>query len=433
MSLLFLVLSLAFSAVVLFRSGRLLVGGSRSFVLVAHVGFGVFFVLPVLVDLVAGPPRLGRFPTMQDAFRSTDVTIVYALFLVYVQTVFYFFTRTRRAGDAGSDPLVVNRIFQVACWIILFLPVMLALVGPDPSIYLKYSPFARGLAANEDLARFHVYVSRSVQFALIAGGVLLLTAKKAQLLRVVIFVSVGMGAACWMNGKRNAVAFALVIIVFTLYRRGVLTGKRLVGAVGLVTILFFIFSAYYQEDLRFSTATSENRSISDIGDERRIDFARDAVMRLSIYSALDDDIPSAISYPGQSVSLLVSSVLGSGSQKTYPNRVTSLAFASESLGRGGVTTSVYDEMLANFGFLGLAFAPFIVVAIAVFGGSSRSELGRVLTLFAVIAVQLVYLTAWLPVFIVWFVVIVATCGTFDGHRGPVNGMQTRGITRGGPM
>ncbi|MPZ16993.1 MAG: hypothetical protein GEV06_03625 [Luteitalea sp.] len=367
--------------------------------------------LPLVWDMIFGVPTYQRFPGFHLAATDPTARFAYCLTVSVPPLLWWAFRRPLRPAShrgAGSKRSEVMRwianlspAVRLTAILVLVLPVLLVLVSPDPSVYLRYTPWWRGWADVEATRQFHFWIARSVQFSFVAAALLLLHAKRLgrALLVVVPFVA----AAAWIPGKRNAVAFAAAFLLYALWERGVLRGRRLVIVTAVAAIVFGFFSVIYQTQLRFPEEYTRSRTVEDWIENARVDFGRDDVIRLVIHSELDPGQPQILDYPGESYLVVLGAILRGEriEAPSYPNRLTSIAMRSPPGGSGGVTTSILDESIANFGWIGLLVAPLVVLVVCRLGDSCHDSVISALTLFVVVCMFTTHPPPWAIMALVW--------------------------------
>jgi hypothetical protein len=217
-------------------------------------------------------------------------------------------------------------------------------------------------------------------------------------------------AACWINGKRNAVAYAIVLCLYAFWRRGVLRGKRLVIAGAALCTLFVAFSAYYQTQLRFSDEFVQEKDVQFWYENFRIDYGRDDVIKLAICAELNPHALRILEYRGQSLEIIATMLLPRrfwpDKTPSYPAHVTLQAMGQMPRG-GGLTTSVLEEAIANFSWLGCLLGPLLIAAVCRIGDSCRNENTRILTIMVAICLQVVHLAPWAPAAVMWILYVAA--------------------------
>lgn len=394
------------------KATRACMSGSRStvdFVFPVHF---FFCGMPLLLDTCLGVPEYNLFPGFGWAAADARTCIIYAIYVAICPMIWLWVGKTQGSPTSPSrmqGPPKRRQLSELMRWLLvlgLVLPIILVAISPDPSMYINYTTGGRSLYDRHAEKLFHILVGRACQLSLFAAAVLLYFAPHVVTRLVVLtpFVS----AACWINGKRNAVAYAIMLGLYTLWRRGTLRGKRLL-IVGVVTCSAFgAFSVYYQTKLRFSDTFVQRKDSHFWYENFRIDYGRDHVIKLAIFAELYPDKVQILDYRGKSAlimaTLFIPRSLWPEKPPSYATHMSVQAMERLPMG-GGVTTSVHDESIANAGIFGYLLAPLIIAGVCRIGDSCRDENTRMLTVMIAICLQVVHIAPWAPLAALWVVLV----------------------------
>ena len=152
---------------------RRVVLGDRSTILLVFPVFYIFFVLPLLYDLMLGVPSYADEPGFVYAERDVAVNAIYCLFLSLVPIIWSRFLRSGSNRCLQSERALRKlRRFRLPLFIALLLPLVLVCWAPDPSLYQQYGfVLTENLGQSlTDISQFHSYVMASTFVATIAAA-----------------------------------------------------------------------------------------------------------------------------------------------------------------------------------------------------------------------------------------------------------------------
>lgn len=393
----------------LFALKRIVKGKKDSILFVICV-FYVFFGTPLLLDVVLGMPEYKNRPGFYLASRDSLTSIIYSVFVAIVP---FFWWRTRaKSLEINKFKIDINAfvnkfrsIIVPSLFILMASPVILWCFSPDPLVYLQYgSSSARGFS--EASAAYHTYLGAVVYASIIASALLFMIKKKELFLFFLSCLAPFLFVSMWLSGKRFV--FFLIVILFTyiLLNKGLLKGKKILIYSIAVVILLGVYTVVYQSTYRADAYSNPEESYENI----RIDFGRDDVTKLAIYAETDPHL-SVLEHRGQS--LLFNSLFfiprdwWEGKPYPYPKYVTSAMFLQEpELWSWGVTTSIIDSAIADFGWLGFLIGPLFITIICRFGDRRNSAMANFLTTLVACLFLVLHLPAFVPIFFLWLFVML---------------------------
>ena len=417
------VLGTLWLAVVITRAVRALARGDRRSVLFVVLVFSFFFGLPQVLDLLVGSPMF----TYQRGFvvsqydRTTN--LVYLGYVAVTPVIMLAAGGPSRIDDRVIPMVPLRGLVRLVAWVAMLALPFVVLLSPEPEQYARYAAFVGQNAGVNP--QYHVVVSLAALLAGIASVVVLTAPNSPPILRVATLPFLGM--AIWVQGKRSIVALSLLLVIYLLWTRGYLRGRRFVAALAAAVLALGVFSYSYQSAVR------------DVGEERpgrqaalsaspayvgfRIDYGRDAVTKQAIYAELHPDEIQILEYRGQSIlfdlTFFVPRSMWPGKPYPYATYVTAAMFGFEPRDLGwGVTTSWLEEAIANLGWLGLLLGPLLPALICRLGDRQHSPFSGLLTVIVASLFLVLNLIAFMPIFLIWIVVQL---------RGPAR------ATRAGPM
>lgn len=392
-------------------SSQLAKGHRRSVLALIPIHF-VLCGLPLLADLVFGRPEYSRFPGFSLVSRDSATHTVYCAYVAAVPLLWWRIGRGRFPRDARTQPTTSARtsslVLLISLTIGLLSPVVAVLLSPRPSHYASYGAVLDEAFRSSEGWDFHHWVTLTSLIASVCFAGILASSRRITLLRVITLTPLQL-FAIWANGKRSIVAITLFLVGYVLWERGVLRGYRLVTAALLATATFLCFSVVYQSELRGFGAGS--RRTAEVMERVRVDFGRDDVLKLAIFAELNPEQLTILDHRGQSVlfslGMYVPRSLWSEKPFPYAQYVTSSALLVPPRLHGwGVTTSVLDEAIANFGWFGMLIGPTFLALLCRTGDRSAITFVRVLTPAVATLFLTVQLVAFAPLFLMWCALVL---------------------------
>jgi len=400
----------------------------------------LFFVMPLLIDAVGIKVQYSIYPALGIAFDdplSRVLTAVAALIAILMVT---HALRVAERRELKKPQRLRVRVKSYRWWSfpVIFLPLALVFLAPDPSAYKTFAaPFVlRNLGETfasqaSVAARHNVYVTWSTYLSCIAFALWISGRRSAwvwPLAPLVAFMNF------WINGKRNIIAIFILTLVFVLASEKPLDRIRLKGGAALMIGAFALLtgiSVWYQANYRPLVALTGKATETFM-----VDFGRLDVTRLAIAGHTSLGLRRPLEYPFQSLVLDVEAIaprIGSGKSETitYANRVTSIA-ANARIQRleGSITTSAISESIDNFGLVGIFIGPGILVAmtmISLYGGDPTLRLVGALSA-SLLAV--VHALAVLPI-LIFFILRLIVVRKNDRYLGTSLRSAPRPIQRSG--
>ena len=369
----------------------------------------LFFGVPLALDVAAGLPDYSLlFPGIDAAMRDRPTSLLYCVTISTAGAILWF-GRPRHPPAwlqrTGFTQLQLRWYVRAAAWAALLLPFIAVVASPEPRLYLSYAAIILDETTGA-LATSHGLVSTATMASLAGYCILMLSARRL-LFSFSAMLPFLFGSA-WVNGKRYFIAYLLAATVYVLWRRGVASGRRL----ALIMLLFAasqaIFSQVYQSAVRnVSGATS---SASEIYLGARADYGRDHVVKLALFSELHPERPPVLEYRGQSVlftlTMYVPREMWPEKPLPYAQYVTSAAFETAPQMWGwGLTTSIIDEAINNFGLLGIVLGPLVLVVICRLGDGATSQFAGMFTGPIACALLVVEVPAFGALFVTWVAAI----------------------------
>jgi ABC-type multidrug transport system fused ATPase/permease subunit len=209
----------------------------------------------------------------------------------------------------------------------------------------------------------------------------------------------------WINGKRNIVfliVFFIIYLVFT-NRRFSLLKKS------IFTFVFVGFSVWFTS-FYTSEIKKDVTGNTDKYTQYRIDFSRDHTLKLAIYSELHPERAPILDYRGETMlfylTIFVPRNLWPDKPLTYAQYITAAGLSQKAGYIGwGLTSSIFDELVANFGLWILLLCPWIIFKMIRFGESAQNKFVSLFTIFIVGVFMTVEITAYYILVIGWILLV----------------------------
>jgi hypothetical protein len=390
---------------------RDLANGRRDIILIVYPVHFLLCGIPPVLDWVLGKPDYFRFPGLVEATDHLPTHLVYCLYISVCPILWWLWNRRRNTRSLGELMVASaprpRRLLLVTMSLVVATPFLLLFFAPDPTVYLSYTPYQRGIHHAYDAQRFHMLISRTTVFAVLAALIALYNSTHWK--RSVITILPIIAALCWLHGKRNIVALAIAMIVFVIWHRRLLKGTPLIIWAALLFGLFATYSHTYQTHWRFSDAYYDARDWTDWYQNARIDYGRDDVIKMAILGEFKPSTYRVLDTRGQSIAIVLTvwipRYLWPEKPVKYPSYITELAMGSPSPGGGALTTSWLDEAMANFSWLAFFVAPWWIHILARTGNNCRSFPISLMTMLILVFIQSVHFAPWAPIFYIWVLVV----------------------------
>jgi hypothetical protein len=378
------------------------------FVMVVHF---VFMALPLALDVIVGRPAYRNWPGFSAASSDPMTEVIYGMYIAACPLIWWYFGRVRGGASVmARNPLRLTDVSRLArrmqplLTVLLLGPLLLLPLAPDPSVYRDYAAVVR-TRFDLDAASFHNSLSLAALLCVLSAQGILLARKRTALPAVVLGPFVVL--AVWLHGKRSIVILALAAILIALWQKRVLRGWRLGGVATLALVSYALFSQAYQVAFRSYDQIDSTQAY----ESTRIDYSRDNVVKLSIYSELHPEVGRILEYRLQSVLFYATIFIPRDlwPDKPWPYAVYSTAAAMkiprQFIG-WGVTTSCLEEAIANFGWLGMLVGPLTLALICGYGDTPGDPVLRLFTALVCCLALILQLAAWYVLALCWAVVMI---------------------------
>ena len=376
---------------------------SAYFVIPAHF---FFFGLPLVFDHLVGRPLIANWPGFAAAAQDPASCLIYDAYMAFCPVVIWFFGRPRggRLRKSGIVTRSISEQYKPLLIAIVISPVVALCFAPNPSVYSEYASVLSQHTANEQ--QFHMLLGNLIFLSIFAAAGLLFSARNAgatfAALAPVLFSGI------WLNGKRSVVIITMLVVgaaIMARMRRR-LGPSRIIATVVVMGSVFALYSYAYQARYRTLETLDFNSSYKNM----RLDYGRDLVTKMVLMHELNRPNFSILEYRGQSfffnaVMFIPREVWP---EKPWPYAVyataAALRFKVANIG-WGITTSWFDECVANLGWVGLMVAPLSIGLICRAGDRSGDPVLKVLTIAVTLLLLTVHFAAWYPLGYFWLVAL----------------------------
>lgn len=388
---------------------RSMMRGDRRTVHLIQLVHVAFCGMPLLLDLVIGPPAY-TYHLGYVAARADDTTTwIYLGYVVLVPLVFKVFggrespSGLSMSGGPRTEFILGPQARHAA--VATVVAFVFAVLLTDPISYLRY-----GTAIDTSFTAKPGYLLVSGLSGVAALGCVLLLSERSIHWRLRVAIVPLLFGAVWIQGKRSVVALTVFAYFFASWKSGRLGGKAVLLAGAAATLAIGGFSALYQSEIR-STATGarvERLAQSPNYVYFRVDYGRDAGIRQAIHVELDTGARSILDYRGQSLVFLAGAAVPRAVWPSkpfpYPVYSTSRALGIDTREIGwGITTSWLEEAVANFSWLGFLIGPAVPALVCNLGDRRGTAASSLLTVVVASLLLTVHIGAFLPVVALWLV------------------------------
>lgn len=388
-----------------------IIKGRFKTIYVVYFIYFVFFVLPLILDIVLGQPSYQNSPGFFIANKNHLVGVIYNLYILIPPIIWFCFSKKEIELSNIKFGLRIQQknnknkslFYFVVLFSIVLIPIIFLLFAPNISLYYEYGGHING-AMNEKENSYHSVLKILTTLSIVAA--ILLMFKSRGTISILFILSPFLIVSFWLNGKRSIVVFAIVMIFFMVWKKENLKGIKLVFIGFIAVVSIFLFSSSYQSSVRGFDEVSFQKKYENY----RTDFGRDDSLKLVIYNELDEN-SQILEYRGQSLlfytTMYVPREWWNEKPLPYAQYFTSALFLTEpQLWGWGMTTSILDESIANFGILGVVLGPLIILAVCRIGDSTNNLLVSLLSIIISAYFLTVHLVAFFPMFLGWVAIII---------------------------
>lgn len=353
--------------------------------------FNFFFVLPELVLLLFGGPKLGYagynliISSLETNIVWLTVVVILYLFHYYIASVNvarkspHFMKRGFRNINNEMELPPIGFLFVASLGVML--PTICAIFSPEPALYFQaFAPLYRPDDYNVSLAVYDYhsdYMNMACKLGMISVLILWIYSVKRKIFFLRIALVIIAVEILLFSNKRTLGSFLIVtmLLIDNLSDVKFKWKKNILVLLGVI----FYFILYH--------AVAKSQTSADFIDDPKVQyhlyFARVIDLKLVIFSLLNPEILPLLDYPCQS---LIHDVLywvprDLWEDKPYPfGRYYSAALKGHSLEavNGLFLTSYWSEMIANLAWWGLPIGGYLYYKLLKLVDQARSSIVYVL-------------------------------------------------------
>lgn len=357
--------------------------------------FFIFYILPLLLDIVIGVPKLNWAPLYERSFNDVLTNIFYCIFIIFI---IFQFNRIKKNVIIGSQKVKLKFDLLKEVVVVLFSlsPLFLVFIYENSFLYLIYKDHADIMIEKSPLPGY-IYLLSSVSVLIIFINAISLNYS----LKYVLFCFPIIFIDIWLNGKRNIVALVVVFFILLLFKnKSINKVPKLFISFFLIISLYFL-NSFYQNNIRTDKPEEAYSSF-------RVDFGRDAAMKAGIYKMIYNNSEKPIlEYPGQSfvfyATIFIPRDKWENKPLPYAQYFTSAVLDTEPKMWGwGLTTSFFEETISNFSYLGFLIGPFLFFRFIKASSKINSKIFDLFTILICSILLSVEITAYYILFVLWF-------------------------------
>ena len=330
------------------------IGGNRNIIVFLQCVCFFFYYIPMICDLVYSRPNYESWSWgFIKSHKDPTTEIIYCVVISYITYMFHYFQKKHTVSNLFDDlKMNSSKISFLLLFLlsIIIIYVIMQIDGESLKSILTYN--MRHQRRENDT------IVKNIAFAIIGLALvyICIEPKVRVLILKIIYMFPILTFACLLNGKRTSVFMCVVGLLMILIVKHVIKKKvTLILIVGISLSLLAIYVSFYNDSV-----TEE----ADAYLSYRINYGRDDTLKMTIYSELYDD--GILEYRGQTLLYYLTFYIPRNvwNTKPYPYATYLTAYLCNlgevrNLG-WNMTTSIFDEFLSNFGWLGLLLVPFII-------------------------------------------------------------------------
>ena len=354
--------------------------------------FFVIFVLPLVLDYVVGKPNYmyygSRMTGFIDSYEDYAVRTTYDIFLLFVELVLLFHEPKIKIKKSGNNyigkpnlsispqNLVLSSKSLNVCIILAAIVPCLCFLYGKPQIMFMIGWREKSLFPELTSRGGFVYIEQFSFLGTTACEIMLFFKnKKSKIRSILIKLMAIFLLICNVNAesKRTIFLFALLGItyIYMQAKKGddLIKSLFVIGGIVLVAIFVVVFVK-----VRYRGYSGFDSIYTSL----RIDMFRDDTVKLVLYSILYPESTQVLSYPFESylmqigyffvLSILIGKLGVPIPRRGYNFYLTAALMRKPVSDINFMTTSMFDEVIANFGIAGI-----IIIALFVSYSLHRIE------------------------------------------------------------
>ena len=356
----------------------------------------VFNCLPIALDIFMGTPNyMVYFGEFERAANNDSVSIIYDIYMLVAMLVLYVYY-VKNPVDELEGTFSYSSKFNIIQLLLIFSPLITYFIFIGSIQDLLLNSLLDRKAETNALGLINNLLFISLYFICIRYF-----GKQKNVLTIFALVFF-LIMLTMISGKRFIVAVVLMCYFFS-YISSRWQGKHKVSMTPILLVvggLFMVFVVYYITNIKVMGDFS-----GYIYSQLRVDFGREDVTKFVLMREMEGH--PILEYRGESVLSLLLMIVPRAiwPAKPFPHY---RYLTSELYGvdmdelNSGMTPSIFEMMVANFGYIGMIIAILLLIAIIRFGDRLNNPNLRLLTL--IVLIQL--LTQSLDVILILFYIFI---------------------------
>lgn len=368
---------------------------------IIHLLFCFVFVVPLILDYLLGYPNYSaKYYGFLISYNDPYTRFYYATYILTSQCIMLIIGRSKtkykyKLFVANAFSFEMNIYIDFILSFTAFITVLLVLVFPlSKSILWNF-----GWRDSEILLKGEKYYSTVERLSYISlSSALIFILKNKRSIITYVFYSILIYMLICIQSKRSIIFFIAAMIVSYLFFNTKMDKRKWIYCLGCISVIGLLLYSIYIKVVYRGYIGFENLYTTI-----RIDFFRDDTVKMVIYSLLNPEKMRILKYPGQSIITQIGTIFPLQFLKVpymgYNSYLTSALIGTSVLdvSINWMTTSIFDEMIANFGFFGFWIAPTILGFMAKIANKQNNKL-IIITISSVVLLIMYSLS-----YIMWYI------------------------------
>ncbi len=387
-------------------------GKNKNITIFVQSVFYFFYYVPLILDVFYKIPIYTEknhhgFSISYDDF-STEV--IYCIIITYLNYMFHFFQKRNvytTVLDKKNSSRIRIQLYSIILFCTLIGIVIYTITLMDEQIFEALITYKLRHIHTENADTLKklsfIIVAISLVFTMIEGDKRKTKHKIICMIPFLIYASL-------INGKKATIFISIVGIIMVLLIKNIIKRKKtIIMIVAIACIAMFAYQKYYNLNVA--------KEIDNEYTSYRIYYCRDNTLKMTIYSEKNND--RILEYRGESALYYLTFYIPRSvwKEKPYPyavyftdylvnlKKVRPLSW--------NMTTSIYDEFLSNFGWLGILLIPFLMnFAIKQIHKRNKGMLGKGIVFLGILDIVLL-LAVQVSAFLILYIALIVMMGIYD--------------------
>lgn len=414
MILIIKVITIIIATFFLLKSINKIKKGIVNSVYIAYLGFYMFFVLPILLDVLIAYPEFSNHQFIGFYYSINDFysELIYCIFIIYSSCFMYVFGKDKSIHKNELKKIKIkglkNKIILYVLSMFIFVPSVLIIIKIK-SLNLNIEnifnyDFLRLIFRRDANFLFYYYLS----LLSVISFIFILFLSNKNMFYLTFIYSIPIYISFGIHGKRNLIAIFIFLYIFVLMFKFNIKPRNYKYL--FIILLFFVltFSIVYQKDIR---GINIRESTVEAYTNFRVDYGRDDVVKMAIFNNLKDE---RIMKGNGNSHLYFFKFINPHKRYFRSEYKYSVYATSVLLGYSfprdlgwGMTTGIYDESISNYGLIfGVIISNMLVCITCRVGDKTKDGITLLFTYITVFLLQILQLTSFIFIFATWFLLII---------------------------